>query len=103
VHQTLNTIADLKLKDGDTLSETAIVLRLIDGPDTTATREAVRDAFQLLTDIGIVAPVVDRKGRRPTTLWTFHEMFTPEDVADVAGWDGRAKEAFREEDKQVVR
>jgi hypothetical protein len=100
VHAALEAIAELRSTDRDTVSETVIVLGLVDELDAKSTREAVRDAFQLLTDMGIASPVFDTKGRRLTTLWAFHEDFTPANVADVTGWDGR-EEAFREEGQKA--
>jgi len=72
MHRTLHAIAGMKLRSGDTLSETAVALRLIDGPDPLVMRQAVRDAFLLLIDRGIASP-----------------PFGPGDVVELACWNGR--------------
>ena len=102
VDDALKAIAELKSRDGDSVSETAIFLKLTDGFETTVSRDAVRDAFQVLTDMGIASPVFDRNGRRLTTLWTFHESFGPEEVRNVIGWDGSAA-TFKDEGETTER
>ena len=96
VKKVLDAIAEVKPRDGNTVSETAIVLRTIKSLDTAPTREAVRDGFQLLTDMGIASPLIDAKGRRLTMLWKFHEAFGPADADNAIEWDGR-DETYRTE------
>jgi hypothetical protein len=102
VRTALAAIADLNLREGDTISATAIFLALVDvsgssaGADRATVRETVNDAFQLLVDQGIASPVMT-KGLRPTTLFDFHGNFGPEHVASVLGWNGRDETLLRKE------
>ena len=99
VHRTLHAIAGMKLRSGDTLSVTAVALKLIDGPDPLVMRQAVHDGCQLLVDMGIASHVLDPNGRRTTTLLQFHEDFGPDEPRAACAWDGRDHDQHQQEDQ----
>jgi hypothetical protein len=88
VDAALKAIAALNPVRGDSISETAILVPLMDDIDRAMVREAVQDAFQLLVDMGIASPIFVQ-GLRIRQLYDFHESFGPTDVPDVLGWNGR--------------
>jgi len=88
IRYALMAIAQLRPREGDSVSALAVTLSLItEGIDRSTTREAVGDAWQLLVDLGIASPVLT-KGQRVTSLFEFCEPFGPENVGGVLGWDG---------------